>query len=463
MLSILSNRIRLKINKNFMKLLDSSYFYYEYIMGKKIDDTGTVGELIKPLTMMTNFEFDEQILAISLKDFRNPKLQKIVVDDDTANKLIYSLKSKYVLMSYNSNRNMMKNTCENLIWKLDISDEYDAEINSPGSCIMTNFNETAEYITIQCKTPDNMSLWKVTYPKYNPMLNPDKIKTAINEFSYDRISHNIYAKENIDDKYLVGVYADGNVKIYNGDAVCQFKLDNDAIAAEMSKDSVSTFIDENHVCLFTLDKSQFVIINLPYETYDTADWDKIIGLSSIITSYDNSCEFREMISHSSFNNYLDMMQKPDEDDIEEIHTNGNRIFTNREIYMARNELSRVSKSSHFSKGTFYGESYESTVYEKTINYAIMPDGELIINSCTGISDKSVKINDRYYTIIRNINTETNYLAWSDDTKTWSSIIPLPDEIDNIIPELSNDYYIVFSDIGGYTWAYSIDLSKNTIA
>ena len=41
-----------------------------------------------------------------------------------------------------------------------------------------------------------------------------------------------------------------------------------------------------------------------------------------------------------------------EDDIEEIHTNGNRIFTNREIYMARNELSRVSKSSHFSKGIF---------------------------------------------------------------------------------------------------------------
>ena len=147
MLSILSNRIRLKINKNFMRLLDTSYFYYESIMGKKIDDTGTVGELVKPLTMMTDFDFDKQILDISLKDFRNPKLQTVSIDDSTTEMLIYMLKSKYILVSYNSNHNMMDATCKHFPWKLDFSDHYatDGDSMNPGQVIQ--FNETENNTT----------------------------------------------------------------------------------------------------------------------------------------------------------------------------------------------------------------------------------------------------------------------------------------------------------------------------
>ena len=143
MLSILSNRIRMKLNKNFMKILDSCYTYYEFIMGKKIYDTDTIGDLVKPITMMTDFSFDSSILSISLKDFRNSKLQTVEVDDATTEMLIYSLKSKYALLSYNSGHNMMDASCKNFPWKLDFSNHYatDGNYSNPGEIIQFNENE----------------------------------------------------------------------------------------------------------------------------------------------------------------------------------------------------------------------------------------------------------------------------------------------------------------------------------
>ena len=159
-----------------------------------------------------------------------------------------------------------------------------------------------------------------------------------------------------------------------------------------------------------------------------------------------------------------MIQKNDESEIfPNIHTNGHRVFTDTEIYMARNELTRVVESSHFSSYEFNGIPSESTVFGNVVQYVAMPDGTLMINSCTGVSTKSVRINDKIYTIIRNVSTDTNYLAWTDDEKMWIAIIELPDVINDINADVCDEYYIVFNDVGNYTWAYSLDLSKNTIA
>lgn len=465
MLSILSNRIRMKLNRNFMKILDSCYTYYEFIMGKKIYDTDTIGDLVKPITMMTDFNFDSSILSISLKDFRNSKLQTVEVDDTTTEMLIYSLKSKYDLLSYNSGHNMMDASCKNFPWKLDFSDHYATDGNSSNPGEIIQFNENEKEIEIVRDDHNLMNLRHVVYPKYDPRQNHTESKTDVNEFNYERVSNNIYSKENIDNKYQIGISVNGNVVLHNEDTDMYFMIDSEELKESMAKDAASVYIDRNHAAVFTLDNKYFSIVNMPFELPIINEWNaNLIENSQTITSYDDSVELRELFSHASIPNYLGMLQKIDNSEvISNLHTNGHRVFTDEEIYMARNELTRVVPSSHFASYEFTGEPCESTVFDKVIEYVMMPDGTMIINSCTGISSNSVKINDRIYTIIRNIDADTNYLAWTDDGKAWISLIELPDSINEIKAGMCDEYYIVFSDIGGYTWAYSIDLSKNTIA
>ena len=448
-----------------MRLLDTSYFYYESIMGKKIDDTGTVGELVKPLTMMTDFDFDKQILNISLKDFRNPKLQTVSIDDFTTEMLIYMLKSKYILVSYNSNHNMMDATCIHFPWKLDFSDHYatDGGSMNPGQVIQ--FNETENNIEVVRDDHNYTNLRHTIYPKFDPMQNQTETKDDNNEFDYKRVSDNIYAEENIDERYRICITVNGNAVVNNGIITGYFAMANDKLKDAMFKDVASTFIDRSHASIFTLDNKYFSIVNIPYEISTGSNWDNnLVENSQTIESYVDSVEARELFSHAVFSNYLEMVQKNDESEIlSNLHTNGHRIFTDTEIYMARNELTRVVESTHFSSYKFNGIPSESTAFDNIVQYVAMPDGTLTINSCTGISTKSVKINDRIYTIIRNASTDANYLAWTDDEKMWIALIELPDVINDINADACDEYYIVFTDVGNYTWAYSLDLSKNTIA
>lgn len=460
MLSILSSRNRLKLNKNFMRILDASYYYYEYIMNQEIKESDTIGTLTKPITAYMGFDFDEKVLSVRLSDYRNDILHAVTVDDITTDRLINSLKSKYILMSYNSGHNMMDASCKHLIWKLDISTDY-ASDNNCGKVIQ--LNENNECIEIVRDKGDGMNIIRTSYSKLNPMSNYDIAVKGINDFDLDRVSKNVYAKADIDGKYSVEICADGRIKLSKDKNSCIFIIDDDTFANAMTKNSLSTYIGDECVYMHMLGNDQSITLTLPYESYPNNAWDKLLGNVNMHYTYSASTEFRELLSHNSFDGYLGMLQREDPEQSNSVYTNGHRVFTHNDIYMARNELTRVVKSYHFDKDKCSGIPCESSVYEATIEHVIMPNGGLVINSFTGTTNTAIKINNRQYTIIRNVGDDSNYLAWTDDGSAWAVIIPLPDNIIKIETTLCNEYYIVFSDIGGYLWAYSIDLSKNTIA
>lgn len=454
MLTILSNRIRTKINKNFMRVLDACYYYYEYITyGKKITDDHTIGDLLNPIIADIDKNLFSDLLLIKLSDFRNSKLLSVDIDAEIADEVISILRSRYISESFNSGHNMMDLSFDNLMWKLDISDDYAIESNK-----IIQFNETNESIDLICENIDGLNNRHVKYSKVDPRENPNKIKKSVNDFDYKRTSGNIYTSVTIGDKQLVEVNCDGSVKVFTGDAIILHKLDHNKLVNSMSKDKLSTYIDNNHIRLFTLENDWSVMINLPYGAYK--DHKKLVGKSNVIMEYGNSTEFSELMSHNTYDDFISGINKSDSIQTIPAYTNGHRVFTNDEIYMARNELTRVERSSHFDESRCTGVEYE--LEDSTIHNAIMPDGTLSINTCSAVSDIAVKINDRIYAIIRDVNTDTNYLAWTDDRSAWMVITPLPDDIVYINATLCNEYYIVFTDIG-YTWAYSLDLSKKTIS
>ena len=95
MLEILKSRYRLKLNKNFMRVLDACYCYYEPMLGKKITEDDTIETLMSPATMLTEYQDNDALmLDYKLSDYKNPALREINLSDTEADELIYMLKSE---------------------------------------------------------------------------------------------------------------------------------------------------------------------------------------------------------------------------------------------------------------------------------------------------------------------------------------------------------------------------------
>lgn len=453
MLEILKSRYRLKLDKNLMRVLDACYCYYEPMFGKKITEDDTIQTLMSPATMLTEYQVNDALLsAYKLSDYKNSALREIDLSDTEADELIYMLKSKYDIIAYNSNHNMLDKSCKNFPWKLEFSEHY-----AKDSGEIKQFNETDDYIEVVRDDHNNMNFRHVTYPKYDPVQNNVESVIAVNNFDIDRISDGIYKKYTTAagdiSIYVVGLITISD-NIHNG--LFSFFHADDDIRASLLNDTASVYVCRNSLVLYDLYKTKFAIWNIPYDTGTIHNFNQVV-------SNGNSVEFVEILTHAARTPWMQTFHKLDTPSLAKAWTNGHRTFTDKEIFMARNELSRVVPSSHYDHYTFTGEECESPVYEKGIEFASMPDGTFVMNTCTGISEKCAKVDDRYYTIIRNVNEGQNYLAWSDDKSMWISIIKLPDCIDKIECELCDNFYIVMRDTGSYLWAYSLDLGFMTIS
>ena len=462
MLEILKSRYRQKYDKNFMRVLDACYFYYETIMGKKITEHGTIRHLMEPAIIMTEYEhMIDYYAGILLSDYKNPILRKIEISDSVADELIYMLKAKYAILSYNSNHNIMNKTCKNLPWRLDFSSHYAADTSE-----IKQFNETEKYIEIIRDDHNPLSFRHVVYPKYDPMQNNDEYVVSVDVLDIDRISDGIYRKYDVGDTGRIEILENGYFVLRddNKGKIVDTNLNDESLRTLLAGDNMSTYFDKNHVSAFVMNNDEFIMLNMPYNIFNGDIWDhKMISKIAGITCHNNSAEYEEVLSHVAHPSWMHNFQKLDAPSILEAHSNGHRIFTDTEIFMARNELARVEPSSHYNDYVFTGEEVESAVYEKGIEFASMPDGTFLLNTCTGISEQSVKIRGRYYTIIRNVDEEVNYLAWSDDNQMWVAIIALPDAINSIECDKCDDFYIVMRDSGTYRWAYSLDLGRATIS